>query len=153
VSSCSPTGVCTRCRIPSRARPWACWPTGTTARSSPVTIDGSSTADVWPVGPARLAGCRIGVQPLGPAGGPIMSRTTRHPLRGRAPPCLLALGSGWGSGRYPVTGRVTYEDGTPVEGGTVIAEATVNGKPVGVQANIENDGSFRLGGNTAGDGA
>jgi hypothetical protein len=48
---------------------------------------------------------------------------------------------------------VTYEDGSPVESGTVVAEATVNGKLVGVQANIEKDGSFSWGADRAGDGA
>jgi hypothetical protein len=66
---------------------------------------------------------------------------------------LLAPIAGCGSGRYPVTGRVTYEDGTPVEGGTVIGEGTVNGKAVGVQGNIEPDGTFRWGTERAGDGA
>lgn len=66
---------------------------------------------------------------------------------------LLALVSGCGSGRYSVTGRVTYKDGAPVEAGTVIAEAKVDGKPVGVQANIEKNGSFSWGANRPGDGA
>jgi hypothetical protein len=49
---------------------------------------------------------------------------------------------------------VTYEeDGAPVEGGTVIGEATVEGKPVGVQGNITPDGTFSWGGERAGDGA
>jgi hypothetical protein len=66
---------------------------------------------------------------------------------------VAALVTGCGSGRYPVSGRVTYEDGTPVEAGTVIGEATVDGKLVGVQGNIEPDGRFTLGGERAGDGA
>jgi hypothetical protein len=57
------------------------------------------------------------------------------------------------SGRYPVTGKVTYEDGTPVPEGTVIGEATVNGKLVGVQGNIRPDGSYSWGGDVPGDGA
>jgi hypothetical protein len=48
---------------------------------------------------------------------------------------------------------VTYEDGSPVEAGTVIGEATVDGKPVGVQGNIERDGAFRWGTDRPGDGA
>jgi len=79
--------------------------------------------------------------------------TLRRPLRGAAVLLLLALASGCGSGRYPVTGRVIYEDGTPVEAGTVIGEATVGGKPVGVQGNIAKDGTFSWGGDTTGDGA
>jgi hypothetical protein len=82
-----------------------------------------------------------------------MSRRTRQILGVMALLFLSAVAPGCGSGRYPVTGRVTYEDGSPVEEGTVIGEAEVNGKAVGVQGNIEKDGSFRLGGEKAGDGA
>jgi hypothetical protein len=66
---------------------------------------------------------------------------------------LAALAAGCGSGRYPITGRVSYPDGSPVEAGTVVAEATVDGRLVGVQGNIGSDGSFRLGGDRPGDGA
>ncbi len=65
----------------------------------------------------------------------------------------LFLAAGCSSARSPVTGKVTYEDGTPVENGTVVAEATVDGKLVGVQANIEPDGSFSWGSDLPGDGA
>ena len=40
-----------------------------------------------------------------------------------------------------------------MDGGIVIGEATVNGKLVMVQANIEKDGTFSWGGARAGDGA
>src|SRR4051794_22970469 len=70
-----------------------------------------------------------------------------------APVFLLFVISGCGSGRYPVTGRVTYGDGKPLEAGTVIGEATINGKPVSVQGNVEPDGSFTLGTARPGDGA
>jgi hypothetical protein len=56
-------------------------------------------------------------------------------------------------GRYSVTGRVLYEDDTPVEAGTVIAEAVIDGKPVGLQGNISPDGRFSLGSSRPGDGA
>jgi hypothetical protein len=82
-----------------------------------------------------------------------MSHRTRQLLGALAVLVLAAVAPGCGSGRYPVTGRVTYEDGSPVEEGTVIGEAEVNGKAVGVQGNIEKDGSFRMGGEKAGDGA
>ena len=82
-----------------------------------------------------------------------MSRRTACRSQALAPLLLAALAAGCGSGRYPVAGRVTYEDGTPVEAGTVIGEATVNGKAVGVQGNIGPDGSFRWGTERAGDGA
>jgi hypothetical protein len=65
----------------------------------------------------------------------------------------MALGTGCSSGRVPVTGTVKYPDGSPLEGGTVIAEAKIEDKNVTVQANVEADGSFELGGIQAGDGA
>jgi hypothetical protein len=61
--------------------------------------------------------------------------------------------AGCNSGRHQVTGTVTYEDGAPVTAGTLVAEATIDGKVVAVQANIESDGSFRWGGGSPGDGA
>ena len=69
--------------------------------------------------------------------------------------CLLSLALlvGCSTGRYPVAGTVKYADGAPLDAGTVIAEGTVDGKLVAVQANIEPDGSFKLGGVEAGDGA
>src|SRR5919202_2459760 len=60
---------------------------------------------------------------------------------------------GCGSRRAVVTGKVTYEDGTPVEAGSVIGEATVDGKLVAVQGTIHKDGSFTWGGDREGDGA
>jgi len=82
-----------------------------------------------------------------------MSRRIRPRAHVLAPVLLAVLAAGCGSGRYPVTGRVTYEDGTPVEAGTVIGEATVDGKSVGVQGNVEGDGTFSWGTERAGDGA
>src|SRR5262245_1334962 len=67
-------------------------------------------------------------------------------------PVLVLVACGC-SGRVEVTGRILYEDGTPVDGGTIIGEATVNGKLVAVQGNINPDGSFTLGGEKPGDGA
>jgi len=63
-----------------------------------------------------------------------------------------ALLAGCNSGRCTVTGTVTYEDGSPVEAGNVIGEATVDGKLVGVQGTIKN-GTFTWGGAREGDGA
>lgn len=70
-----------------------------------------------------------------------------------AVPFFLGVSLGCGSGRYPVTGRVTYENGTPLDAGTVIGEAKVDGKLVSVQGNIAKDGSFRWGTARPGDGA
>ena len=56
-------------------------------------------------------------------------------------PMAVALVAGCSSGRCTVTGTVTYEDGSPVESGNVIGEATVDGKLVAVQGTIKN-GAF-----------
>jgi hypothetical protein len=66
---------------------------------------------------------------------------------------LVATAPGCGSARATVTGKVRYEDGSPVESGSVIGEATVNGKLVAVQGTIHKDGSFTWGGDREGDGA
>ncbi len=66
---------------------------------------------------------------------------------------LVAVCVGCNGGRLPVTGFVKYPDGSPVPGGTIIAESEVEGKLVSVQGNIEPDGKFELGGAAAGDGA
>jgi hypothetical protein len=61
--------------------------------------------------------------------------------------------AGCGTGRSPVHGRVTYDDGAPVPAGTVIGEATVGGKAVSVQGTIGPDGRFSWGADRPGDGA
>jgi hypothetical protein len=67
---------------------------------------------------------------------------------------LFVLGvAGCGSGRIPVTGTVLYEDGSPLEEGTVVGEAEINGTIVAVQGNVRPDGSFEWGTERAGDGA
>jgi hypothetical protein len=66
---------------------------------------------------------------------------------------LSVVMCGCTGGRYKVTGKVTYEDGTPVEAGTIIAEATINDQPVSLQGNIAKDGRFTLGSAKPGDGA
>jgi hypothetical protein len=68
-------------------------------------------------------------------------------------PFVVILIAGCGSGRYPVTGKVSYEDGSPLVEGNVVGEATVNGKLVSVQGNVGKDGTFAWGGEKAGDGA
>lgn len=60
---------------------------------------------------------------------------------------------GCGNGLVPVQGKVTYEDGSPVEEGTVIGEAFIAEKPVMVQGNLGKGGAFALGTNKPGDGA
>lgn len=65
---------------------------------------------------------------------------------------LVAL-SGCGSGRCRVSGTVTYEDGSPLTQGTVAGEATIDGKLVAVQGNVQKDGKFEWGTDSPGDGA
>ena len=65
---------------------------------------------------------------------------------------LLAL-AGCGSGRYRVSGVVTYEDGSPLTEGTVAGEATIDGKLVAVQGSVQKDGKFDWGTERPGDGA
>jgi hypothetical protein len=77
---------------------------------------------------------------------------TRRPLLFPVALAVIAL-VGCGGGRYPVAGRVTYEDGSPLPAGTVIGEASVGGKPVSVQGAVRADGSFEWGSDVPGDGA
>jgi hypothetical protein len=65
----------------------------------------------------------------------------------------LLLGSaGCGSGRYPVTGRVVFDDGTPLDEGIVICEMKEGNRPVLARGSLGRDGTFRLGTQRPGDG-
>jgi hypothetical protein len=66
---------------------------------------------------------------------------------------LLAGAAGCGSDRYPVTGRVTYEDGSPVTEGNVIGHSGEGQTSVTVQGNVQSDGTFEWGTDKPGDGA
>jgi len=61
--------------------------------------------------------------------------------------------SGCGGGLYPVQGTVSYENGAPVEEGTIVGEAVIESKTVMAQSNISKDGKFSWGMNKPGDGA
>jgi hypothetical protein len=65
---------------------------------------------------------------------------------------IVLLFTGCSSGRGTISGKVTYPDGSPLEAGTVIGEATIDGQIVAVQGNVGKDGSFRMGVLRAGDG-
>ena len=66
---------------------------------------------------------------------------------------LLCCAAGCGQSRYPVSGKVLFADGAPLDAGTIMGEATLEGgKTVMVQGNIEKDGSFSLGTDKPGDG-
>jgi hypothetical protein len=66
----------------------------------------------------------------------------------------LAL-AGCGGGTYPVSGRLEYEDGEPIQGGLAGCTITFTSEQLGVEARgeIGEDGSFRLGTRRADDGA
>jgi hypothetical protein len=66
--------------------------------------------------------------------------------------CLLWL-SGCGGGRYPVTGRVTFDDGSPLDAGAVICETQLDGKTIMARATLRPDGTFALGTTNPEDGA
>lgn len=64
---------------------------------------------------------------------------------------VLSGCSGGGLGTAPVTGKVTYADGSPVQGGTIIfADASANLSSVGT---IKEDGTYELGTYAENDGA
>jgi hypothetical protein len=66
---------------------------------------------------------------------------------------IVLLAAGCGTGRYPVTGQVVYEDGTPLNEGTVVAEMEDKEGRVMAQGNIQPDGKFDWGTKRPGDGA
>ncbi|MBU6221591.1 MAG: hypothetical protein KGR24_02445 [Planctomycetes bacterium] len=60
---------------------------------------------------------------------------------------------GCGRPRYSVSGRAAYANGEAYTGqGFVVAEATIDGKPVSARAMIAADGTFTLAGRQEGDG-
>jgi hypothetical protein len=65
---------------------------------------------------------------------------------------LLLLLTGCGSGYHTVTGRVTFDDGSPLDAGTVVCEGEVDGKKVMARGTLQPDGSFTLGTTHPGDG-
>src|SRR5262245_35155305 len=66
---------------------------------------------------------------------------------------VLVVAAGCGSGRYPVTGRVLFEDGTPLEEGTVVGESGEGADKVMAQGSLQRDGTFKWGTDKPGDGA
>jgi hypothetical protein len=53
--------------------------------------------------------------------------------------------AGCGSDRYPVNGRVTYEDGSPLTEGNVVGETGDGPDRVMVQGDVRPDGTFEWG--------
>ncbi len=66
---------------------------------------------------------------------------------------FLAGVPGCGGGRYPVHGRVVYEDGSPVTEGMVIGEKAEGDRRVKAQGSLKSDGTFSWGTLSPGDGA
>ncbi len=66
---------------------------------------------------------------------------------------LLVGVVGCGGDRYPVTGRVVYEDGSPLVEGIVIGVAGEGDRKVMAQGAVQPDGTFRWGTEKPGDGA
>lgn len=60
---------------------------------------------------------------------------------------------GCGSDRYPVSGKVTLEDGSPLTEGNVVGEMGTGADRVMVQGDVRPDGSFEWGTLRPGDGA
>jgi hypothetical protein len=65
---------------------------------------------------------------------------------------VLLVAAGCGSGRYPVTGRVTYEDGTPLTEGNVVGYLSGAETGVTVQGSVKGDGTFTWGTDRPGEG-
>jgi len=63
----------------------------------------------------------------------------------------LAL-SGCGSGKYPVHGTVTLEDGTPLTKGLLVFERVDGGPPITARGNVGPDGQFTISTEKPGDG-
>jgi hypothetical protein len=60
---------------------------------------------------------------------------------------------GCSGGRYPVNGKVTYPDGTPLTEGNVIGLMGEGQTSVTVQGTVKSDGTFSWGTQRPGDGA
>jgi hypothetical protein len=66
---------------------------------------------------------------------------------------LLAGVAGCGNGLWPVSGRVAFADGSPLDAGIVICEMRDGKKTVLARGSIQPDGTFQLGTEKPGDGA
>jgi hypothetical protein len=82
-----------------------------------------------------------------------MAQTNR--LRGWATALAVSLTlsvAGCGSGKHPVRGSVTLENGAPLTRGLVIFERVDGGPPVTARGDIQADGRYELSTEKTGDG-
>jgi len=79
----------------------------------------------------------------------------KHPRRRLTVLAALVLLAGVGgcSGRYPVTGKVAFADGAPLEEGTVVCEMKEGDQTIMARGTLQRDGTFKLGTEKPGDGA
>lgn len=74
--------------------------------------------------------------------------------RGWAMLLLLPLAlAGCGRGQYPVRGKVSYDDGTPMTKGLVVFESQDGKAAVTARGELADDGTYQLGTTKPGDGA
>lgn len=66
---------------------------------------------------------------------------------------FLMLAAGCGEGRYPVHGKVTREDGTPISESMVVFESVDRQPNITARGDVDAHGDFELGTSTPGDGA
>jgi hypothetical protein len=64
---------------------------------------------------------------------------------------LLLMVAGCGKAQYPVRGKVTFEDGTPVTKGMVVFES-MEGEKMSARGEVQTDGSYQLSTHKPGDG-
>src|SRR5438552_15762597 len=74
------------------------------------------------------------------------------PIDRRALALLLVTCAGCGKGQYPVRGKVTLDDGTPVKNAIVVFESVGAEKPVMARGDTQDDGSYQLSTTRPGDG-
>jgi len=82
-----------------------------------------------------------------------MARTDRPWLAAALAAGLALSVVGCGSGKYPVRGTVTLENGTTLTKGLVIFERFDGGPPLTARGNIQADGRYELSTERPGDGA
>jgi hypothetical protein len=66
--------------------------------------------------------------------------------------CLACCLAGCGTPYYPVTGRISLNDGSPLTKGLVIFERIEDGPPLTARGEVQPDGRFALSTDQPGDG-